>query len=510
MIEKLGKATLDLLQDRDYEALSQKKYSRLLNRLRVSLMKSQRSMQEAPRPVIIVVTGMDGAGKGEAISRLNEWLDPRLLDTHSFWKLSEEAGQRPLYWRYWKALPTRGRLAIWFGGWYEPLLMEGISRTGPWTGMDREAERIRRQEEMLCQDGALILKFWFHLSRAEQKQRLDLLHRQDRPNWRAMEDDWGRHRIYDHVVEVAGRMLESTSRPRAPWFVVPSIDRLQRNLMLADLLSSSLEKAVRTDGKDRSGKPGIARHAASRNFLAEVDLDQALDPDAYQEQLVEQQYRLHRLFWKAYRKGISTVLVFEGWDAAGKGGAIRRAIAAIDPRLYRIVQTGPPTMEEHGYHYLWRFWRDLPRDGRIAIFDRSWYGRVLVERVEGFASDREWQRAYHEINEFESEVVRHGSVLLKFWIHISKEKQLQRFQSRMETPHKQHKITEDDWRNRERWDDYEAAVNDMVGLTDSPAAPWILVAGNNKRHARIQSIRALCDRLERALKRSEEGSPLPG
>ena len=500
MIEDFLKAALALSQKEDhYRDLTRKKYEKLLNRMRSNLAKTQFRLQESSRPVILVITGMDGAGKGEIITLINEWLDPRLLDTHSFWRLSEEADQRPRYWRYWRALPTRGHISIWFGGWYEPLLMEGISAARSRSGLDDEMEHIRHQERMLCEDGALILKFWFHLSKTEQRQRLEHLHRKDKPNWRAMEDDWSRHRIYPLMSEVTGHILERTSSPPTPWYAIPSADRLQRNLMLADILDRSLEEVVREKNGKRIPASKSDYQPSGRNILDKVDLTRALSQDEYRSLLIEEQSRLHKLFWEACRREISTILVFEGWDASGKGGAIRRVTAAIDPRLYRIVQTGPPTTEEHGYHYLWRFWRDLPRDGRITIFDRSWYGRVLVERVEGFATTGEWQRAYSEINRFEREIRRHGTVLLKFWLHISQDKQMQRFRSRQQTPHKQHKITEEDWRNRERWKDYEAAVNDMIALTGTPGAPWTLIAGNNKRYARIQTIRTICRALETAL-----------
>ncbi|MBT5706010.1 MAG: polyphosphate:AMP phosphotransferase [Verrucomicrobia bacterium] len=491
-----------LLAGEEVQGLSGKKYAKRLNKLRLELMKIQRKLQDTPNPIIIIIAGVDGAGKGQAIQLLNEWIDPRDLDTYSFWDLSDEALQRPKFWRYWDALPRRGKITIWFEGWYSDPLLESVHRRLSPSGLEDALKDIRNQERALADDGAVILKFWFHLTKSEQEKRLCDLYENPKEHWRAMGDDWKHHSLYERFETAATEIMGKTHEDRCPWFFVPSADPLERNLTFATLLSESLENVVRSKEGKKPAKVKLtpAYCPSPYRALAKVDLDQRLPRDLYEEQLVEAQSRLHRLFWLAYEKRISTSLVFEGWDAAGKGGAIRRATAAIDPRLYRIVQVGPPTLEEHSYHYLWRFWRDLPRDGRITIFDRSWYGRVLVERIEGFAKDEEWQRAYAEINEFEREMTQHGSVLLKFWIHISKEKQLNRFRSRQEIPFKQHKITDDDWRNRERWDDYEVAVNDMVAYTSGKGTAWSLVSGNNKRFARIQTIETICERLESALK----------
>lgn len=239
--------------------------------------------------------------------------------------------------------------------------------------------------------------------------------------------------------------------------------------------------------------------ARQPTVLDKVDLGARLAKDDYKQRLQAQQARLQDLAWQAHRRRRSLIAVFEGWDAAGKGSAIRRVTAAIDPRLYHLVQFAAPTDEERRHHYLWRFWRRLERDGRATFFDRSWYGRVLVERVEGLASPGAWRRAYGEINQFEQQLLEHGCVVAKFWLHISPEEQLKRFREREESPHKQHKITPEDWRNRERWREYELAVEDMVAHTSTEAAPWTLVAGNDKRFARVQILQTLCERLEAAL-----------
>ncbi len=225
----------------------------------------------------------------------------------------------------------------------------------------------------------------------------------------------------------------------------------------------------------------------------------SLDKTRYREKLARAQAKLNQLHRKALERGVSTVLVFEGPDAAGKGGAIRRLTAALDARHVQVIPIAAPTDEERAHHYLWRFWRHLSRAGRVTIFDRSWYGRVLVERVEGFASEEEWRRAYAEINDFEEQLIEHGTVLRKFWLHITKEEQLARFQAREKTPYKRWKLTDEDWRNRERWDDYAAAVNDMVEQTSTKKAPWVLVEGNDKRFARVKVATTVCEAMARAL-----------
>ena len=505
MNQELRDYTRQFLESESFAGYSEKKYQKRLNRLRADLMKVQRKLQDSPNPVVIIIAGFDGAGKGRAIQLLNEWLDPRDLSTHSFWDLSEEALQRPRFWRYWTALPPRGQLGIWFGGWYSAPLMEAAHGNLSPKAFEEVLSDIQNQEEALAADGAVVLKLWFHLSKSEQEQRLRHLYENPKEHWRAMSDDWKHHSLYERFETAAETMMTRTHRPYSPWLFVPSADVFERNLTLAALVSRTLQGVVKDPEKPLGVKvQGPAAYSPSvQRALAKVDLDQRLDRDVYERQLVEAQSRLHKLFWTAHEKRVSTALVFEGWDAAGKGGAIRRVTTAIDPRLFRIVQVGPPTMEENAYQYLWRFWRDLPRDGRITIFDRSWYGRVLVERIEQFASPDEWRRAYREINEFEKEIRQHGTVLLKFWLHISEEKQLNRFRDREETPHKQHKITAEDWRNRERWDEYETAVNDMVAYTGGEGSEWTLIAGNNKRFARIQTIETVCKALEQALRRKK-------
>ena len=247
--------------------------------------------------------------------------------------------------------------------------------------------------------------------------------------------------------------------------------------------------------------PTLGAVANPFNVLNTLDLDQKIEKRKFRVRLERQQGRLNLLQRRALAQGTTTLAVFEGWDAAGKGGAIRRVTSALDARDYRVIPIGAPSDEELAHHYLWRFWRHLSRAGQITIFDRSWYGRVLVERVEGLATREEYKRAYAEIINYEEQLVEHGILLTKFWLHISKDEQLRWFQERQRIPHKRWKITDEDWRNRRRWNDYELAVNEMVARTSTRRAPWVLVEANDKYFARIKVIRTLADRLARALKK---------
>jgi polyphosphate kinase 2 (PPK2 family) len=239
--------------------------------------------------------------------------------------------------------------------------------------------------------------------------------------------------------------------------------------------------------------------AAPLTILSSLDMSQAVSKKAFATDLEKYQGRLNLLQRKAEQKGVSTILVFEGLDAAGKGGAIRRVTGALDARSYQVIPIAAPTDEERAHHYLWRFWRQLSRAGRLTIFDRSWYGRVLVERVEGFATEREWRRAYSEITEFEEQLVDHGIVLMKYWVHISQDEQLRRFKAREKARYKRWKLTDEDWRNRAKWADYERAVNDMVERTSTRLAPWTLVEGNDKYFARLKVLKTACRSIRLAI-----------
>jgi polyphosphate:AMP phosphotransferase len=470
-------------------------------KLRQQLLGLQFELEGKPWPVIVIVSGVEAAGKGSVVHRLNEWMDPRGIDTFAFWDNSDEEESRPFYWRFWRAMPAHGKIGVFFGSWYTRPIIERVYERISDAELDAEMQRVAEFERMLSDDGALVIKLWFHLSEKAVKERLDKEAKERLKSLNIPEENVKYTRRYKDFTVVSERALRQTDSSYSPWHLIEAENANYRDLTAGEVILAALrEHLEKHNGKQAGHEPLESLVPDQPTILDTVDTEAALEPEDYKKQLKKYQSRLAELTWQARKEGISCVAVFEGWDAAGKGSAIRRVTQAVDPRLFHLVQFAAPTDEERAHHYLWRFWRQLARDGKHTFFDRSWYGRVLVERVEGFARYDEWQRAYHEINRYEEQIASHGSVVLKFWIHIDKDEQLARFKAREVTPHKAHKITDEDWRNREKWHDYEVAVHDMVTHTSTAYAPWTLVAGNDKRYARIQILKTFCDRLETALK----------
>ena len=479
--------------------ISKAEYEKEVPLLRAGLLQAQRDLMAARVPLILIVSGADGAGKSETVNRLHEWFDPRGLETNVFGPLSDEERDRPAYWRFWLSLPARGRVGMFFGSWYTDPIIRRTYRQSGGAEFDRSLSRIEFFEQQLAQDGALIVKLWLHLSKKAQKKRLTKLESDPKTRWRVGPTDWKHFKLYDRFVKYSEEALQRTDTGFAPWNVIEATDDRYREIAVGRTVLEAI-KARLSEKKAEAALPKksvLSEDVVS--VLDRVDLHQTLSAKDYDRKLAQLQGKLNRLARAAWEKKVSSVLVFEGWDAAGKGGTIRRLTSAMDARLYRVVPIAAPTDEERAHQYLWRFWRHIPRAGRVTIFDRSWYGRVLVERVEGFAREDEWKRAFQEINEFEDQLVDHGTMVTKFWVHISKDEQLRRFKERQKTEFKQYKITDEDWRNRKQWEAYEGAINEMVVRTSTRGAPWVIVAGNDKRFARIQVLAAVCRRLEKAL-----------
>ena len=474
-------------------AVTKAAFEKSSEKLHAQLLVAQRELRERKVPVIVIVSGVETAGKSQVVKRFMEWLDARSAQSIAFWDESDEERERPRQWRFWRQLPARGTTAILFGSWYTLPIVERAHKDTARGDYEAELASIASLERMLTDDGALLVKLWFHVSRKEQRQRLRQIAKGQRRQLTPYEKAYSKH--YDRFVKVSAKALRATDTPSAPWHIIDAGDRWYRELAAGRVLLDAMRAHLRR----KPAAPRAARRAETfPAALADVDLSAKAGRD-YAEQLEKYQTRLDKLAWRAREKKVSTVLMFEGWDAAGKGGAIRRVTAALDARLFRVIPVAAPTDEELSHHYLWRFWRHLPRGGNVTIYDRSWYGRVLVERIEGFAKPHEWRRAYGEINEFERQLTDHGIVLCKFWLHVSAGEQLKRFKERARLAHKRHKITDEDWRNREKWDDYAAAVEEMVARTSTERAPWTLVAANDKKHARLTVLRAVCEALEEAL-----------
>jgi polyphosphate:AMP phosphotransferase len=481
-------------------------YEQLLPSLRSNLLRVQNELYESKKfPVIVIIGGVDGAGKGETVNTLHEWMDPRYLETHAFGPLSDEERERPDFWRFWRTLPPKGKIGILFGSWYTRPLIKRVYGKVRGAELAEALQRINTFERALADDGALILKFWFHLAKQDQKKRLKSLEHDPAKRWRVSPEDWQHFKLYDKFYKVCTHALCATSTGHAAWTIVEGYDASYRYATVGQHILEQIEKRLTHQPPPISKAvmlpPAAASGPRSKTILETLDLAKKLDKQQYDKAMNVLQGRLNLLSRQATLKQISSILVFEGWDAAGKGGAIRRVTRALDARLYRIIPIAAPTDEEKAHHYLWRFWRHLPRAGQVTIYDRSWYGRVLVERVEGFASEPEWMRAYTEINDFEQQLVEHGIVVLKFWLHISSDEQLRRFKEREETSYKHYKITAEDYRNRTQWEAYEIAVQDMVERTSTEYAPWHLIEANNKYYARAKIVRTFCKALEKQLKR---------
>jgi polyphosphate:AMP phosphotransferase len=486
------------------QKVGKKEYQERATELRGALLEAQVRLREVGLPVILLFAGVDGAGKGDTTNLLNEWMDPRWVRTRAYAEPSQEERERPEFWRYWRDLPGNGELAVFLSAWYSQPLIDRVYGKISESELDERLTRILSFERTLANSGAVILKCWMHLGREPQKKRLESLEKDPLQSWRVTKQDWKHWKMYGDFVSAAEHIIARTSTAHAPWKIIEGADRRFRSLEVGNRLVEAItgrlaESPALENGPDPVPATGESTSGSRILVLSSLDLTRKLEKKDYTRRRDEAQARLNLLHRKARERKITVALVFEGWDAAGKGGAIRRITRALDARDYRVIQIGAPSDEEKAHHYLWRFWRHLSRAGRFMIFDRSWYGRVLVERVEGFATQQEWQQAYKEINDFEEQLVEHGIVLVKFWLHISPEEQERRFQARAKIPFKRWKLTEEDWRNREKWGRYELAVNDMVERTSTPIAPWILVEAEDKRYARVKVLESVCEALERVL-----------
>jgi polyphosphate:AMP phosphotransferase len=490
-----------------HEALSGRRLTKLeyhheLPKLQDRLLDAQFELRKSQsRSVVVIVTGIPGAGRSEIVNELLGWLDPKFVTVHGFPEPNEVERQRPPLWRYWRVMPPKGRIGILHAGWYGDFLSASVREPKrPAARVRREVERIRRLERMLVADGVAVVKIHLHVGPELQRRRIRRHIKDKTTRWRVTaEDEWyARH--YSRVERALEHCLESTQQPSAPWHLIDGTDREHRALEVGRVLLAGIEGRLGS-GPDKGGRlsPAKVRALAARVKLPTTTRGPAVAEEDYDRRLEKLQGRLALLSRRRRFARHSVVLLFEGMDAAGKGGAIRRITAALDARQYRVVPVSAPTPEELARPYLWRFWFQLPPCGNYTIFDRSWYGRVLVERVHGLAPRRDWQRAYAEINEFELELAEHGVVVAKFWMSVSRAEQLVRFKERDRNPLKRFKVDPEDWRNRREWKAYQAAVRDMIALTNTSHAPWTIVPADDKRHARLEVLRMLCDRVETSL-----------
>lgn len=480
-------------------------YKGLTSELEKNLSALQQKIREKKLPVIILFEGWGASGKGTLIADVIKMLDPRFFKVHSTLPAVEQERRYPIMKRFWENIPEYGTLSVLDRSWYQEL---AIAKMEDGISDEEYADRVNTVntfERQLSDDGYLIIKFFLHISRKEQKKRFLKLKEDNATRWRVTELDKKRHKNYDAYYRQFDDMLGKTNTPHCPWKIIDTTDRAFTRFQVFNILVSQITNAVNTERT----YPAFLEETAHRFELApcpklsEIKLEnKALQPTKYADELKKARKELARLHGKIYKKKIPVIMAFEGWDAAGKGGAIKRISYALDPRGYEAVPVAAPDKRELNHHYLWRFWNDLPKTGHITIFDRSWYGRVMVERIEGFTPKERCDMAYREINEFEEELIRGGAIVLKFWLHIDKDEQLRRFNDRAQNPLKQWKITEEDWRNREKWDIYEAVVDEMISKTSTKAAPWNVIEANDKLYARIKIMTIIIDALSEKIKNS--------
>lgn len=474
---------------------------RIIPVLRTRLLNAQYDhLKKQDRALLILVGGIDGAGKGDTINLLNEWMDPRHIRTMAFAPVTKSERVYPPTYRFWCALPAKGQTGIVFGSGYAPLLVEAAKKRPDARKLEEMILTARRYEADLVANGVQVIKLWFHLSRDAQLERTRKLLENPSTAWKVGPYDRKVHRHFARLRDAAHRIIEATDSPHSPWSIIPAADENMRNVRTGQAVLQALKR--------RSIKVPVLHDPAEaprlshkHDHLKSIDHTVTMPKEEYEEQMLHWQNRLAiAVRDKKFVKHHALILAFEGADAAGKGGTIRRITRALDARQYKISPIAAPRPFELNRPYLWRFWREVPRLGRIAIFDRSWYGRVLVERVEKLIPRPVWQRAYTEINAFEHQLTSHGIILLKFWLAITEEEQLKRFKEREQSPFKQFKITEEDWRNRNKWKEYAAATNDMLTYTQTDDAPWHVVSSTDKRHARVHVIKQVTLAVEAAIK----------
>lgn len=475
-------------------------YKTEMAQLSLSIAALQREAQNHKIPVIILLEGWEAAGKGTLISEVIQSLDPRGYRVFGRTEESVDEALRPYLWRYWRKLPEAGRIAFFDHSWYLRIMDDTFKNNSSTLDFATCVQETNAFERQLTDEGYLIIKFFVHISRKQQRKRFEKLEENPSTSWRVSREDWQQNKHYDDFLEQYQSAIEATDTAEAPWFIIEGTHKKYATLKMMRMIHNQLKSHIENLlSADKSEATTLQKRDVSSSVLDQIDLSQEVTKEDYKIELKSLQNRIRELEHLCYEARIPVVLLYEGWDAAGKGGNIRRLTQRLDPRGVDVIPIAAPTTIEKRHHYLWRFWAQFPKAGHLAIFDRSWYGRVLVERVEGFCSVKAWQRAYREINEMEYSWVNSGAVVLKFWLHIDQEEQLRRFNERVETPEKQWKITDEDWRNREKWEDYRTAVDDMLVKTSTSYAPWTVIESNNKYHARLKVLRTVVDHLEKRL-----------
>ena len=483
----------------DFEKAKQEdkaKVSQEIKNLRARLVAQQQQLRSGKLPVLVLIEGWSAAGKGSLIKEIISEMDPRFYQVTSLAIIPESDSRYPFLYPYANAIPENGQVVFLDSGWMESVVRKKLRLEITREEYKRRIRMVNEFERQLRDGGYLVLKIFLHIDREEQSDRLKSLSSSADTEWRVTKDDLWQHQEYSHFLKAYDEFMEKT-KDAVSWHV---LDGKKRKIAVRDALKLLVEKIDKALENGRYiGEPFEEKFPLIKMpRLKDVDLSPAISDEEYKKELKKLQSRLSELHNVIYRKKIPVILCYEGWDAAGKGGNIRRVAYPLDPRGVDVHPIASPEPHELNRQFLWRFWTRLPRTGHICIFDRTWYGRVMVERLEGFCTEKDWQRAYNEINEFERQLTDWGAVVMKFWIHIDQDTQLARFTDRQNTPEKQWKITEEDWRNREKWPQYEVAVDEMLHKTSTENAPWYIIESNDKKYARIKVLRLIVKKLEKA------------
>lgn len=494
------------------KSLKKSEVKKEMEKMEGKLSQLQRECKELGIPVLILFEGFGAAGKGVQISQLIHPLDPRGFEVFTINEETKHEKRHPFLWRFWTKIPAKGRIHIFDRSWYRKVLVDRFDGNTSDKELGYVYHEICTFEQELADSGMVLLKFFLCIDKKEQKKRFDKLISSKETAWRVTKADLKRNKEFDRYRDMSEEMLEKTDSDYAPWYIIESMDKEYATVKIYTTVihrileeiekKKSLAQKEKHPAKDISGEglPVKLAQQLGHSSLSNIDLSLSYTKEEYKEKLIKLQNKVSILHNELYRRRIPLIIGFEGWDAGGKGGAIKRLTEKMDPRGYVVNLTAAPNDIEKAHHYLWRFWQKVPKAGHVAIFDRTWYGRVMVERIEGFCSKEEWQRAYKEINDMEADFTHSGAIVLKFWMQIDKDEQERRFKARMENPEKQWKITEEDWRNREKWDQYEEAVNEMIIRTSTSYAPWTIVEGNCKYYARIKVLETVIAAIEEKLK----------
>ncbi len=469
----------------------------LIKKAQEELGELQQKIKAANIPVIILFEGWGASGKGYIISKLISELDPRGFKVYTTGAYTSDEKRYPPMKRYWTKIPQYGQISIFDRSWYRDVSIsfveDGISNLET----EHRFDDILDFEEQLADDGYVILKFFLKISKKEQKKRFEKLELNPSTRWRVTENDWRHHRMYSEYKNAFETMIQKTGKNYAPWHEVDACSKKRAVFEICRITEETFKAALLREKIKTAGEVRINPKipVMPQKKLNQVNLCVKLEDEVYSQKLDSAQRRLFELHNLLYQKKIPLIIVYEGWDAAGKGGNIKRLTDGLDPRGYEVIPVGAPTPPELYRHYMWRFWNSLPKDGHIAIYDRSWYGRVMVERIEGFCTEEQWKRAFDEMNRFELTLRNWGAIIIKLWIHIDANEQLRRFTERQNTPQKQWKITDEDWRNRNKWELYETAVDDMLRYTNTSFAPWVIIEGNDKKYARVKALTSVIDHI---------------